>query len=97
MAVSSTGLCDGSGAYQTAGVAEELVHYDVSREDPTNPIEVRHCLEDVVRKPVPTERTEKDIGEETLSANATTIADTGVLLLMQGVEQSTGHQVRRPY
>ena len=71
---------------QAARVSKELVDNDVVGNDPTDPIEVRHRLEDVVGEPIPAERAQKHEGKESLAADATTIAYAGILLLMKRVE-----------
>ena len=44
---------------QAARVSEELVDHDIVGDDPTDPVEVRHRLKDVVGEPIPAERAQK--------------------------------------
>ena len=45
---------------QAARVPKQLVDHDIVRDDPTDPVEVRHCLEDVVGEPIPAERPQEN-------------------------------------
>lgn len=82
--------------YQAARVPEQLVHDDIVRDDPAHPVEVRERGEDVVGEPIPAERTDEHVEEEAFAADACARADAGVLLLVEGVEERAGDQVRGP-
>lgn len=82
--------------YQTAAVSEHLVDNDVVRNNPAHPVEERERLEDVSGEEIPTRRGKETVEEEPFTANTTTVSDTGVLLLMESIEQRASDQIRRP-
>lgn len=59
-------------------VSEELVYHDVLGGDPAYPREVAECLEQVAWDDVPDGRANEAYEEESLSGDASSIADTGV-------------------
>lgn len=61
------------------------------------PRDAPHTLEEVSGHEVPAERPEEGEEEEPLSRDPTTLANSGVLLGMQSVEQRTCYKVGWPY
>ena len=57
---------------------------------------MRRTLEEVTGYEVPTERAEESEQEEPFSRDSTTLANSGVLLRMEGVEERASDQVGRP-
>ena len=67
--------------------AEELVNDLVVRGNPRNPGEVREGSEEVAGNEVPAEVAAEYVEEEALAIYTTAIADAGILLGVEGVEE----------
>jgi hypothetical protein len=67
-------------------VTKHLVDRDIVWSNPAHPGEVTECLEQITRYEIPDGGCQKDIEEESLAANTTSVTHAGVCLRMKRVE-----------
>lgn len=75
-------------------ISKELVHNNIARGDPTNPVEDAECGEDVAREPEPKEASKHGEDEELLARNMLRLALA--VVTVESVEKGGIYERARP-
>ena len=70
--------------------------HNIIRSDPSDPREYAKSLKDVSREEIPARSGDEECEEKSFTAQPSATTNTGIFLMMEGVEECTIDKISRP-